>query len=249
MNNTKIDKLSRKFRKAKGYLKYLNLGITNKNSVAIIKEVKQQKLSYLEFTTLGELSQAVIDLEQQQKPGIIVETGCALRGSSIIIASNKSQKRELFVYDVFGMIPPPSEQDGKNVHQRYETIKEGKSEGLAGNLYYGYEEDLYQKVTQSFIDFGFNPTENNIHLVKGLYEDTLHVDKPVALAHIDCDWYESVLTCLQRIEPHLIVGGTLIIEDYYHWSGCKKAVDEYFSNKPDNSYQYIHKTRLHIIKQ
>jgi hypothetical protein len=27
----------------------------------------------------------------------------------------------------------------------------------------------------------------------------LHLDEPVALAHIDADWYESVRTCLQRL--------------------------------------------------
>ncbi|MGD1921271.1 MAG: TylF/MycF/NovP-related O-methyltransferase [Pleurocapsa sp.] len=249
MSATKSQKIVRKLKKAKSYLDYLNLSLTNSKSTATIREVKDKKLSYLETTTLGELTQAVIKIDRQQIPGIIVETGCALGGSSIVIASNKSRDRELFVYDVFGMIPPPSDRDDKDVHQRYEVIKQGESIGLGGDLYYGYEDNLYDKVAQSFIDFDLNPTEHNIHLVKGLYEDTLHVDRPVALAHIDCDWYESVLTCLKRIEPHVVKGGILVIDDYYHWSGCQKAVDEYFQNLPDSSYKFIHKTRLHIIKQ
>ena len=62
-------------------------------------------------------------------------------------------------------------------------------------------------------------------------------------------WYESVLTCLQRIEPYLVTGGTLVIDDYYHWSGCKKAVDEYFTEKAKGHYQFVHKNRLHIVKR
>jgi hypothetical protein len=59
----------------------------------------------------------------------------------------------------------------------------------------------------------------------------MQIDQPVALAHIDGDWYESVMTCLQRIEPHLSEEGILVIDDYDAWSGCRTAVDEYFADK------------------
>ena len=34
--------------------------------------------------------------------------------------------------------------------------------------------------------------------------------EPVALAHLDCDWYASVLTCLENIVPRLAPGGVLV---------------------------------------
>jgi hypothetical protein len=34
---------------------------------------------------------------------------------------------------------------------------------------------------------------------------------------------------LEHLYPKLVKGGILIIDDYGHWEGCKKAVDEYFS--------------------
>jgi len=89
--------------------------------------------------------------------------------------------------------------------------------------------------------------ENHVHLVKGLFEDVLRVEQPVALAHIDGDWYSSVMSCLQQIEPHLITGGVLVIDDYDHWSGCRKAVDEYFADKQDK-YRFVRKSRLHIVR-
>ena len=83
--------------------------------------------------------------------------------------------------------------------------------------------------------------------VQGLFQDTLHPDGPVAVAHIDGDWYESVRTCLERIEPHLPVGGVFVIDDYEAWSGCRMAVDEYFADKRDR-YTFESRARLHIVR-
>jgi len=147
------------------------------------------------------------------------------------------------------MIPPPSEKDCEDVHKRYEIIKAGKAKGLGTNNYYGYDENLFEKVKENFNHYGIELLSNNVHLVKGLFQDTMKIDFPVALAHIDCDWYESVLTCLTRIVPELVVGGTLVIDDYYSWSGCKKAVDEYFHGNNRENFRFVRKNRLHIIKK
>lgn len=225
------------------------LSFHNKEVASVVRKVVDKNLSYLDIEALCDLVQVAINNEKKRLKGIIVETGCALGGSAIALASAKNKHRELFVYDVFGIIPPPSMRDGQDVYKRYEVILNKNSVGLGGNTYYGYEEDLYNKVLQSFADFGFEVKESNIFLVKGLYEDTLDVDLPVALAHIDCDWYSSVFTCLSQIEPKLVSGGTLIIDDYYAWSGCQAAVDEYFENVGKENFNFIQKRRLHIIKK
>ena len=97
----------------------------------------------------------------------------------------------------------------------------------------------------NFAQAGLETQANQVFLVKGLYQDTLHPDGPVAFAHLDCDWHDSVLTCLERIEPRLSLGGVLVIDDYEHWSGCRKAVDEYFAQRRER-YQFTFKSRLHI---
>jgi hypothetical protein len=194
------------------------------------------------------LIQVAINNEEQGIEGAIIEIGCALGGSAIVLTSAKANARPLYVYDVFGMIPPPSERDDADVHERYEVIVNGKSNGIAGQKYYGYEESLESKVKASFGQLGYPIDGNQVHLIKGLYQDTLKVDFPVAVAHIDCDWFDSVWTCLARIEPQLVRGGTLVIDDYYAWSGCRKAVDQYFEDKMDG-YAFVKKSRLHIVKQ
>ncbi|MDZ8077971.1 MAG: TylF/MycF/NovP-related O-methyltransferase [Nostoc sp. DcaGUA01] len=213
-----------------------------------IKKVVNEQLTYLEKAALIDLTKIAVSNEKRHIEGILIETGCALGGSAIALASAKSKEKPLYIYDVFGMIPPPSNNDDKDVHTRYEVIASGNSVGLGNQLYYGYEHNLYDKVMQNFNRMGFEVSLNNVHLIKGLYEETLIIRDPVALAHIDCDWFDSVWVCLERIEPHLVSGGTLVIDDYYAWSGCRKAVDEYFKYKQD-SYQFISKSRLHIVKK
>jgi O-methyltransferase len=212
----------------------------------VVRAVRAASITYLDDAALVDLFNEVRTLEASLREGILIEAGCALGGSAIVIATAKSPQRPLFVYDIFGMIPAPSEHDDADVHERYHMIQTGQSQGLGGNRYYGYEENLLETVTGNFRRHGVPVGEHNVHLVKGLFHETLRVRQPVALAHIDGDWYESVMTSLQRIEPHLARHGVLVIDDYYAWSGCRKAVDEYFSDKRDR-YEFIRKARLHVV--
>ena len=77
--------------------------------------------------------------------------------------------------------------------------------------------------------FGLDPDGGNIRCVPGLFEDTLYPAGPVALAHIDCDWYDSVRVCIERIVPRLAPGGIMIFDDYSSYSGCRRAVDEWLA--------------------
>jgi len=53
------------------------------------------------------------------------------------------------------------------------------------------------------------------------------------------------MVCLTRIEPFLVKNGVLVIDDYYAWSGCRSAVDEYFFDKKER-FLFEKKNRLHI---
>lgn len=214
----------------------------------IVRAVRAESLTYLDDRALGDLFGRVETIEKSGTSGVLIEAGCALGGSAIVIAKAKSKARPFYVYGMFGMMPPPSDRDGTDVHERYEVIKSGKSAGINSEKYYGYEENLLEKVIENFRGHGVPVAANNVHLVKGLFQDTLHMNEPVAFAHIDCDWYESTLTCLQRIEPHLVRGGALVIDDYDAWSGCRRAVDEYFVGK-EREYEFIRKSRLHIVRK
>lgn len=193
-----------------------------------------------------ELALSVTYCEHKKIPGYLIEVGAALGGSSIVIASAKNPSRVYFIYDTFEGMPPPSQFDGEDAHKRYEIIAAGKAKGLGNQLYYGYQYNLLDQTHNRFQEFGIPVRENNINFVKGYIEETLIVNEPVALAHIDCDWYSPVSTSLERIEPFLEVRGRFIIDDYWHWSGARKAVDKFLIEH--KNFRVENHARIHLVK-
>lgn len=193
----------------------------------LIARILEKNLTYLSTRKMASIASSCRLIENSQLPGIFLEAGCALGGSSILIASLKNDRRSLLIYDVFGMIPSPTEEDTQDVHDRYSTIVKGKSKGLGTDKYYGYEENLFEVVQSNLENFKINCDRQSVSLVRGLVQDTLEIDQPVAFAHVDVDWYEPVRTCLERIFPVLVPGGIIILDDYHDWGGCRKATDEY----------------------
>ncbi len=212
----------------------------------VIAGVREESLTYLSPENLGALASVTAEADRASRPGLIIEAGTALGGSAIVMAAAKSPERPMKVYDVFGMIPEPSEADGPDVHKRYERIKGGEAKGVGGETYYGYRDDLMHEVTESFSRHGVPLAENNVELVKGLFQDTIHLDEPVAFAHLDGDWYESTMVCLERIAPLLLPGGRIVLDDYHAWSGCRTAVDEYFAGRP--GFRLEHRAKVHVVR-
>ena len=199
----------------------------------LISRIRSRNLTYLSDSKLASLANTCRSIEESNLSGIFLEAGCALGGSTILIASLKRDERSLFVYDVFGVIPPPTSEDTQDVHERYKTIVEGKSQGIGGDKYYGYEENLYDIVRSNLTSFGIDYEKQCVSLVQGLLQDTMKIDGPVAFAHVDVDWYEPVKTSLERIFPNLTVGGSIILDDYHDWGGCRKATDEFLREVTD----------------
>jgi asparagine synthase (glutamine-hydrolysing) len=133
------------------------------------------------------------------------------------------------------------------VHERYAKIVKGEAKGFGGDTYYGYQPELKDAVSRSFDRFGVPVASSGVHLVEGLFEDTVRPEGPIAVAHIDGDWYESTKVCLERIWPVLSPGGVAVIDDYDAWSGCQKAVDEFLVGRTDVVTEK--KSRLHLVKR
>jgi asparagine synthase (glutamine-hydrolysing) len=206
-----------------------------KRQKTIGKEVRLRKLTYLTPEKLRSLMNVADSIVIGEIPGDFLEFGVALGGSGICLASRLETDRRYLGFDVFGMIPPPSEADGEKVGKRYEQISAGHSKGIEGDPYYGYVENLQDKVAGSFREMGFPVDGERVLLVKGLFEDTVkaHPDVKIALAHVDCDWYDSVKCCLEYIWPRLSEGGQVIMDDYNFWEGARRATDEFLVGRSD----------------
>ncbi len=215
----------------------------------IVNQVWNAQLTYLTHLALEELRQQCLRVEREKVPGSLIEAGCALGGSAIVMASAKAADRRMYLYDVFGLIPPPGEQDDEDCHQRYELIKSKNAQGPEGTTYYGYREKLMDEVKDNFAKMGFPTEPNHVTLVKGLFQDTLHPQGPIAVGHVDGDWYDSVITCLERMVPQLSVGGVLVIDDYHAWSGCRKAVDDFLQTPAAKGLKKVMRQRLHLYRE
>jgi hypothetical protein len=223
-----LDRLKRYFEKTKHSWKTKAiLAKLDPKDRQLISDLRDKKITYLSETRLASINATCCAIENANLAGLFIEAGCALGGSTVLIASAKSEERPLYVYDVFEMIPAPTEEDPPNVHDRYQTIAKGKSAGIRGDKYYGYLDNLYDIVQSNLNRFGVNCQKHFVFLIKGLVQDTMILEQPVAFAHIDVDWYDPVLTSLNRIFPNLVVGGSIILDDYHDWGGCKKATDEF----------------------
>jgi predicted O-methyltransferase YrrM len=192
-----------------------------------IADIRAARLSYCGTPKLENIAQALQRVRHDKVPGRYIEAGVALGGSALLLGLLKPERVALDLYDVFSMIPPPGDNDGDDAHQRYDVIRSGNSSGLGGDPYYGYVDGLIHQVEANLRRFGLEPKGGTIRLVAGLFEDTLHPVGPVALAHIDCDWYDSVKVCIERIAPRMSPGGIMIFDDYSSYSGCRRAVDEW----------------------
>jgi asparagine synthase (glutamine-hydrolysing) len=192
------------------------------------RRVRAQRLTYLTPRRLLDLQTCAETINADGVEGDVLECGVALGGSAILLAAMKGQGRAFHGYDVFGLIPPPGPNDPPEAHERHAIITAGQSDGLGGDVYYGYQDDLLQRVTEAFAAFGLTVCDaGGIHLHRGLFDDTLEVTGPVALAHVDSDWFDPVDTCLRRIAPHLQPGGFIVLDDYSDYGGCRAAADAY----------------------
>ena len=77
-----------------------------------------------------------------------------------------------------------------------------------------------------------HPSER-VHYISGLVEQTLPQFAPemIALLRIDIDWHSSIAHSLETLFDRVVPGGFVIIDDYGHFEGARKAVDEFLEKR------------------
>lgn len=201
----------------------------------IINEVER-------FTITGKprivsLIKAVRHIEKHRIQGDIVECG-VYKGGSIMavlrtLCNLNSFSRNIYLYDTFEGMPPPTNLDtsfeGKSAAKAYRK----KDSFWSHVSCYSSLEEVQNNLNK--IGYPFN----KIYFVKGKVEDTIpkvKIPERISILRLDTDWYESTRHELNHLFPRLEKGGILIIDDYGHWKGCRKAVDEYFEENKIEMY-------------
>ncbi|SRR6266496_2806849 len=205
------------------------------------RSVRREHLTYLSVPKLLHLEKTLRQIEERQIPGDFLEFGIALGGSAVLIAKSANKLGRSFTgFDVFGMIPPPlSEKDDVKSKERYKAIVNGQSQGLGNDVYYGYRQDLYAEVVQTFSRYGLKVGKDGLGLEKGLFQDTWPrwKQRPVAFVHIDCDWFDPVRYCLDQVCNLVVRAGVILLDDYHDYGGAQLATDEFLSKHRNFTFE------------
>ena len=178
------------------------------------------------YTMVGEarllsLYQLARQVCAEDLPGNFVECGVAAGGSSAllaaVIARHSRRPRRLFSFDTFSGMPEASALD---THKGENAADSGWGAGTCAA-----PEASLREVCRRL------EVEQLVEPVAGFFADTLpaHRDRigPIAMLHMDGDWYSSTRDILQNLFDQITPGARIQIDDYGYWDGCSQAVHEF----------------------
>jgi hypothetical protein len=171
---------------------------------------------------------AVKYIETYSIDGALVECGVWKGGSIMAMALTLkylgNMERDIYLYDTFSGMNSPTENDvmydGTFASWKFYKTRISNDSSTWCSI-------PMETVKSNILDTGY--PEARIHFIKGTVENTIPgiIPDKIALLRLDTDWYESTKHELTHLYPLLSPKGVIIIDDYGHWQGAKKAVDEY----------------------
>ena len=163
--------------------------------------------------------------------GDFVECGVWKGGSVMMIAetllSRHVSDRSIHLFDTFQGMPAPSDLD-EDYHgtKAAELLARGDR---ATSLTWAIASMNEVRANLALTDY----PPVHFKLVPGDVLETLPAAAPerIALLRLDTDWYQSTRheleTLFERVEPR----GVVIIDDYGHYQGSRKATDEFLARQ------------------
>jgi O-methyltransferase len=179
--------------------------------------------------------------------GSIIECG-VYRGSTLLGMAHRLALRgihdvKLIGCDSFEGFPAPSQEDALTDGTYHEAALQGS-----------FKDTSYDLLQKRVASLGF---ADRIQLEKGFFENTLPnlSEMRFSLAHLDCDLYQSYVTCLEFLYPRMVCGGYMVFDEYDFsapvYPGAQKAIDEFFANKPEKLQRFpdLAAARCFIVKE
>jgi O-methyltransferase len=176
--------------------------------------------------SLVDLGECVRTTVRAGIPGAFVECGVWRGGAAFLMADlllrAGIRDRRVWLFDSFEGHRPPAEIDGQAA---LDYALNTDDPGYVDNCRVAVDD-----VRRSAVALGLDSVTE---IVKGWFEDTLPANKerigPIAILRLDCDWYDSVRSCLESLYDVVTPGGVVIIDDYYSYDGCAIAVHEFLA--------------------
>ncbi|MEK7669408.1 MAG: TylF/MycF/NovP-related O-methyltransferase [Patescibacteria group bacterium] len=157
------------------------------------------------------------EIKKNNIKGAIVETGCWKGGLGAYMASFGL---ETWLFDSFEGLPEMTEKD--------EEIAVPK--GLALHQKTGYIAVSEENAKQIAFKLGTKP-----RIIKGWFNETLIKNKekigPIAILRLDGDTYSSTLEALEALYDNVVIGGVVVVDDFYDFKGCRQALYDFFQTQ------------------
>lgn len=177
---------------------------------------------------LAAMRDSVLAIEREAVAGDIVECG-VWRGGNIILARKLAPERVCWLFDTFAGMTEPTELDRKPNGARAIDSFRVKTIHRPWAAVPLDEVRSYFAETETLDD-------DRLRFIVGPVERTLldpaHLPERIALLRLDTDWHASTKIELEILYPRLVPGGFLIVDDFGHWLGARKAVEDYFAARP-----------------
>lgn len=208
------------------------------------KEFASTYKKYSTFTMVPEKEYVeCLELATEAKKikGAVVECGVWRGGMMAGFAEVLGKEKNYILFDSFEGLPPAKEIDGKAA---MEWQKDVNSPSYFDNC----------KAEMEWAEKAMKLSGTaNYKLVKGWFKDTIptyKLNEEISLLHLDADWYESTIVCLENFFPKVAKGGLIILDDYYLWEGCRKALHDYLSrnSRPERVMQYNNGNIHYLVK-
>ena len=158
-------------------------------------------------------------IESEHFPGDVIECGVCNGGTAALLASSATRsalERTVWLLDSFQGMPDVTSED---------VLGFG---GRTAESHVGQEVGSIDRVREVLRQVGADM--NRVRIVPGWFQDTFAsvTTTQIAILNVDADWYKSVKSCLETFYDRVVAGGFVSIDDYGHWPGCRRAVDEFF---------------------
>jgi O-methyltransferase len=209
----------------------------------VFRYVRENRLSTSSDERLFATAMACRYVVERNIDGDFVECGVWRGGNSIIAADvfkNTAAMKSVWLFDTFAGMTEPTDVDVNYLGESADAEFHNTRRSDHSDWCYSPIEE----VKANFVNAGL--LGERVKFVKGDVAKTLaqpnELPAAISVLRLDTDWYESTRAELEALYPRLSRGGVLIIDDYGHWGGARKAVDEYFSQRHRPFFQYIDQT-------
>lgn len=167
---------------------------------------------------LDNLQQCVATIIADDIPGDLLEAGVWRGGASIfmrgLLMAYGITDRTVWVADSFEGMPAPNRATDPSKL----SILLDPTQSVAVGL---------DAVKANFAKYRL--LDNQVQFVKGWFSDTL-TSLPLeslSLLRADGDMYSSTMDILNPLYPKVSPGGFVVIDDYWAWEECRRAVTDY----------------------